>query len=164
MYVHELTYAECREVLRRSQVGRLACSLDKQPYVIPINFAFDGQFIYSFATHGQKVEWMRANPSVCFEVDEVNGRSEWTSIVIYGRYEELVDKPEFQEARMQAYASLSERAIWWEPDYIAQDHRDRPHSLVPIFFRIRIRKMTGHRANSDSKEKRLAGVSSNTLS
>jgi len=152
MYIDELSDAECREVLSRSHIGRLACSHNHQPYVIPTNFAFDGRFIYSFATLGQKVEWMRANPLVCFEVDEVASEYHWTSIVIYGRYEELADKPEFERDRIEAYASLSKRAVWWEPAYIAQGQRDEPRSLVPVFFRIHINKMTGHRATSDSQD------------
>jgi nitroimidazol reductase NimA-like FMN-containing flavoprotein (pyridoxamine 5'-phosphate oxidase superfamily) len=39
--------------------------------------------------------------------------------------------------------------MWWEPAYISQAHRDQPHSLTPIFYRIHIEKMTGHRATSD---------------
>lgn len=152
MFVHELTDAECREVLSHSQLGRLACSFHQQPYVVPINFAFDGCFIHFFTTQGQKVEWMRANPLVCFEVDEVRSQNQWTSVVIYGRYEELVDKPEFEEDRIRAHACLSKRALWWEPAYIAQYHRDQPHSLTPIFFRIHINKMTGHRASLDTRE------------
>jgi nitroimidazol reductase NimA-like FMN-containing flavoprotein (pyridoxamine 5'-phosphate oxidase superfamily) len=152
MFVHELTDAECLEVLSRSQVGRLACSFEQQPYIVPTNFAFDGRFIYAFTTLGQKVEWMRANPLVCFEVDEVRSRSRWTSIIIFGRYEELLDEPDFEKDRLQAYACLSEQTVWWEPAYIAQDHRVNQHSLRPIFFRIHINKMTGRRANSDTDE------------
>jgi nitroimidazol reductase NimA-like FMN-containing flavoprotein (pyridoxamine 5'-phosphate oxidase superfamily) len=149
MYVHELTDAECREVLSGSQVGRLACSNEQQPYIVPINFAFDGVFIYFFTTLGQKVDWMRANPRVCFEVEELSSRNKWTSIVIYGHYEELADKPAFEMERVQAYECLSKRIMWWEPAYIGQEHRDQQHSLIPIFFRIRINKMTGHRATAE---------------
>jgi hypothetical protein len=35
-----------------------------------------------------------------------------------------------------------------KPD-ISQEHRDQPNSLVPLFFRIKIETMTGHRANPD---------------
>ena len=31
----------------------------------------DNDYLYSFSTVGQKIEWMRANPNVCVETDEV---------------------------------------------------------------------------------------------
>jgi nitroimidazol reductase NimA-like FMN-containing flavoprotein (pyridoxamine 5'-phosphate oxidase superfamily) len=74
------------------------------------------------------------------------------SIVVFGRYEELPDNPEYEKERIQAHACLQQRAMWWEPAYISQEHRDQPHSLTPIFFRIHIEKMTGHRATFDRSE------------
>jgi uncharacterized protein len=67
MFIHEMSTDECHEVLSRVSVGRLACAVDDQPYVVPINFAFDGLYIYCFATEGKKIYWMRSNPKVCFE-------------------------------------------------------------------------------------------------
>jgi uncharacterized protein len=152
VFIHEMSTSECHETLERTNVGRLACAHDNQPYVLPINFAFDGCYFYGFTTLGQKVEWMRSNPLVCLEVDEVTDPNQWTSIVAFGRYEELPDEPEYERARKRAHAFLQKRAMWWEPAYISQEHRDKPHSLTPIFFRIRVDNMTGHRANSDDYE------------
>jgi nitroimidazol reductase NimA-like FMN-containing flavoprotein (pyridoxamine 5'-phosphate oxidase superfamily) len=151
MFIHEMSEAECRHVLQSANVGRLACARDNQPYVVPINFAFDGTYIYGFSTVGQKIEWMRSNPLVCFEMDQVISHNEWASIVIFGRYEELPDTPEYQCARVQSYRFLQSRAMWWEPAYISQVHRDEPHSLTPVFYRIHVEKMTGHRATSESE-------------
>jgi hypothetical protein len=46
--------------------------------------------------------------------------------------------------------------MWWEPAYISQEHRDNPHSLTPIFFRVKIETVTGHRANPDDQETKIA--------
>src|SRR5258705_2417503 len=120
MFIHEMTVDECRSALQKTNVGRLACASDGQPYVLPINFAFDGTYLYGFTTLGQKIEWMRLNPRVCFEVDELVNPSQWMSIVVFGRYDELPDKPEYEKARVQAHAFLQNQAIWWEPTYISQ--------------------------------------------
>lgn len=152
MFIHEMTDAECRQVLESATIGRIACARDNQPYVVPINFAFDGGYIYGFTTVGQKVEWMRSNPLVCFEVDQISHHNEWFSIVIFGRYEELPDTRKCQCARVHAHQLLQKRAMWWEPAYLSQEHRDQPHSLIPVFFRIQIEKMTGHRATLKSEE------------
>jgi len=156
MFIHEMSEAECRKALERASFGRLACAHDNQPYIVPIYFAFDGKhvygFIYGFATLGQKIEWMRSNPLVCLEIDQRTSHEQWMSIIVFGRYEELPDTPECRCARVQALELLQKRAMWWEPAYVSDAHRDTPHSFTPIFYRIHIDRMTGHRATPDLAE------------
>lgn len=156
MHIHELTEAECRSALERATLGRLGCAHDNQPYVVPIYFAYDGghcyNWIYGFAMLGKKVEWMRSNPLVCLEIDERTGHDEWQSVIVYGHYEELPDTPEHAAARSRAHSFLHQRAMWWEPAWVAADHRDKPQSFTPIFYRIHIDQVTGHRATPDEVE------------
>ena len=162
MYIHEMTQAECRCALEQATLGRLGCARDSQPYVVPIYFACDGEHLYScvygFATLGQKVEWMRSNPLVCLEIDERTSHDEWLSVIVYGHYQELTDTPEHALARSQAHSLLQRHAMWWEPAYIAAEHQDKPHSFAPIFYRIHIDRMTGHRATPDKVEISLTGA------
>lgn len=150
MFIHEMTADECRQALRKSTVGRLGCALNDQPYVVPIYFAFDGQHLYGFTTVGQKIEWMRANPKVCLEVDERTNSEEWMSIIVFGHYEELPDEPHLIAARAKAHQLLQQRVMWWEPAYMSKAHREGYHSLVPVFYRLHIVRMSGHRATPDS--------------
>ena len=152
MFIHEMSPGECREALERTQVGHLACARDNQPYVLPLNFTIDGHYLYlyGFTTLGQKVEWMRSNPLVCFEIDDVVNHSHWMSVIVFGRYEELPDDPAFAEERERAFSHLQKRVMWWEPAYASREHkekREQPYS--PVFFRIKIDKMTGHYAVPD---------------
>lgn len=156
MFVHEMSRAECLEVLGRAKIGRLGCAHDNQPYVVPMNFALDGDLLYGFTTLGNKVEWMRSNSSVCFEVEEVIDHNNWTSVIVFGRYEELPDRPAYERARQRAYEFLQKRAMWWEPAYVSPKHFNQPHSVTPVFFRIHIAKITGRRANSDETEAKAA--------
>ena len=149
MFIHEMTESECRQALQKATVGGLACARDNQPYVVPIYFAFDGHHIYAFATLGQKIEWMRTNPLVCLEIDERTAHDRWTSIVVFGRYEELPDLPKYEAARVKAHEQLQKHAMWWEPAFVGAAHRETPHSDTPIFYRIKIDRMTGHRATPD---------------
>ena len=154
MFIHEMTEFECCQALQQATVGRLACARDNQPYVVPMYFAFHRDHIYAFTTLGQKVEWMRTNPLVCVEVDERTAHDEWQSIVVFGHYEELPDLPEYEAARVKAHELLGKHAMWWEPAYVGAMHRALPHSDTPIFYRIKIDSMTGHRArpNQDPPE------------
>ena len=74
--IAELTAQECFGVLARTQLGRLACSKGMQPYVVPFHFAYQRKCLYSFSMPGQKIDWMRANPLVCVEADQMR-REHW---------------------------------------------------------------------------------------
>jgi len=152
MFIHEMTDDECRSALQKASVGRLASARDNQPYVVPTYFAFDGKHLYGFTTFGQKIEWMRANPHVCLEIDERISHNQWMSVIVFGRYEELPDEPQYEAVRMKAHELLRRRAMWWEPAYMSDAHREGSHSILPVFYRIQIDRMTGHRATPDTVE------------
>src|ERR1022692_3975080 len=71
MFIEEMTEAECLTTLARTRLGRLACAHKNKPYVVPIYFVYEKFYLYGFTTPGQKVEWMRSNPLVCVELDEI---------------------------------------------------------------------------------------------
>ena len=156
MFIHQMTESECRRALQRATVGRLACARDNQPYVVPIYFAFDREHVYAFTTLGQKIEWMRSNPRVCLEIDERTAHDQWQSIIVFGQYEELPDLPEYEAARAKAHELLRKHVMWWEPAYVGAAHREMPHSVAPIFYRIKIDRMTGHLAAPDLAESGVA--------
>jgi uncharacterized protein len=140
MHIQDISSEMCVELLKRTSIARLACVKDLQPYVVPISFVYSSQFIYGFSTVGQKVDWMRANPLVCLEVDEIVSRQNWKSVVIFGQYEELSDN----EGRVTSHDLLAKSANWWEPGFASTVVEGKTRSLKPIYFRISIDKMTGH--------------------
>lgn len=152
MLIHEMNYDECVSVLARLKFGRLACVRDNQPYVVPIYFAFHERHLYTFSKSGQKIEWMRGNPLVCVEVDEITSSYQWLSVVVLGRYEELPDTPEYKFDRNLAHDMLAERAMWWQPAYVASTHRSAADSLSPVYYRIRMDQVTGHRGMPNAIE------------
>ena len=161
MFIHEMSENECRTALKRASFGRLACAHDNQPYVIPTYFASEGHYLYGSSTLGQKIEWMRSNPRVCVEIDELTSHDEWMSVIVFGRYGELRDTLENRVARALALELLQRRPMWWEPAYVSASHREMPHSSIPISYRIHIDRITGHRATPDIVGARTAdaGVS-----
>lgn len=146
MLIHEMTEAQCRSLLERVDVGRLACSLDNQPYIVPIHFSYDGIHLYGITTLGQKVRWMRSNPRVCVEVEEHFGRSSWLSAVVFGKYQELPDTAMYQPARARALAVLENRTMWWEPACVSADGHE---SRSPVYYRIAIESITGRHGSPE---------------
>jgi len=155
MWIKELTKPECLEVLARAQLARLACARGMQPYIVPIYCAYQDHWLYSFSVLGQKIDWMRTNPLVCVEADQIR-REQWATVVVFGRYEELCDTPEFRSERTLAFNLLQQRAMWWEHGGEKIMPGGTP-AAVPVFYRIKIEQITGRcgaseRAVSDTTQ------------
>ena len=57
-------------VLHRHHVGRLACIVAGEPYLVPITYTYQDGVVYGHSMLGQKLDAMRSEPRVAFEVDE----------------------------------------------------------------------------------------------
>ena len=145
MLIHELTAAECEDILKRESLGHLACARDGQPYIVPIHFSFDlrARCMYAFSAVGQKIVWMRENPRVCVEVEDISDKNHWTTVLIFGRYEEIADSSEEAETRQRIWKQFQQRPEWWFPAAAKVSTAER-HAVV--VYRIRIDRMTGRRA------------------
>jgi uncharacterized protein len=146
MVIHELTPAESMELLGRAAHGRLGCARHDQPYVVPFFFYLDPteECLYSVSALGQKIDWMRSNPKVCVEVDQVLDQFNWTTVVAFGRYEEVGDSRQEQDERRRAYELFQQRSAWWLPG-LGKLASGEEHN-IPIVYRIRIDRVTGRRA------------------
>lgn len=125
-------------------MARLGCSLNDQPYIIPVGFAYEDDFIYVFATLGKKIEWMRTNPKVCVQVDESKGQSDWVSVIANGEYQELPE-PKFAAERAHARSLLQKRHHWWLNALAERRIQMRDQDIEPVFFRIQIQSLSGLR-------------------
>lgn len=85
---------EIENLLRTQLVGRIGCYDGNLPYVVPISYAYDGQYIYCHSYEGKKIDIMRKNPKICFQVDEMKDMANWKSVMGWGEFEELTDKEE----------------------------------------------------------------------
>lgn len=155
MLMSKMQDRESRDFLARLGLGRLGCAHDNQPYIVPIYFAYEPDHLYGFATFGQKIEWMRTNPLVCVQADEVFGNDNWTSVVVRGRYEELLDTSEYAQERKKAQSLLEKRSLWWQTGYVASTIRNQPQPPAPILFCIHIEEISGFRASPEGTPVRV---------
>ena len=152
MLITKMRSIECRELLQRLGFGRLACASNNRPYIVPIYFAFDSERLYCFSTLGQKIAWMRENPLVCVEADEIRGHDDWTSVVVIGHYVEIPNTAENRKSREYVRSLLQKRSLWWQSGYTISQIRRKPRPPVPVYYCILIEKLTGVRATPDSSE------------
>jgi nitroimidazol reductase NimA-like FMN-containing flavoprotein (pyridoxamine 5'-phosphate oxidase superfamily) len=62
---------ELRRILREARVCRVAVVDGDRPYLVPLTFALDGEdLVLHSARAGRKIDALRRNPAVCFEVEE----------------------------------------------------------------------------------------------
>ena len=61
---------EIDAVINDCDVIHLALALNNEPYVVPLNFGYDGRWIYFHtARQGRKIDFFEANPRVCFALE-----------------------------------------------------------------------------------------------
>jgi uncharacterized protein len=110
--------AAIEEMLRHAEAGRLGLSADNRPYVVPLNFVYWNDAIYFHcAAEGRKIDIIKENPRVCFEVDAFYGTvhsnrpaahaAHYSSVIVFGRaalVEDLQLKFDVLQALLDKYA------------------------------------------------------------
>ena len=141
-----LTKEQCQQVLRSGLIGRLGCSDRKRVYIVPITYVFDDKFIIAHSREGMKVQMMRKNPFVCFEVDSIENMTNWRSVVVQGTFQELDSAAE----RQTAFRTLEERLMPYllsetmKPQGLSSRNPDKlEKQKKPVVYRIEIEEMTG---------------------
>ena len=152
MRIVAISRQECSQLLKRVSIGRLACSLDDQPYIVPVAFSYEPGCIYIFSTLGKKIKWMRQNPKVCLQADEIGNPSNWLSVIVTGRYVEL-DRPHHTAEREHALEQLAHYSQWWRNPLAQRREQSSDLSIEPLFFRIDIESMSGLRAIPEAEER-----------
>ena len=154
MLIHDMTREASINLLARTRLGRLAYAHEGQPYITPMNFAYQDNYLYSFSTLGQKIAWMRANPKVCVEAEELASPQDWATVVVLGKYEELPDTPQYEGLRRRAWSLLQKRPVWWEPGYVETVLHKEARPMEFMYFRIHIDQISGHRGVPDTVSRR----------
>ncbi|CAN5399485.1 hypothetical protein BH20BAC1_BH20BAC1_13050 [soil metagenome] len=82
----ELNELQIDHLLLSQVVGRMACTNGKMPYIVPVTYVFDGKSIIGQTREGRKLEMLRKNPNVCFEIDSMTNMANWQSALVFGTF------------------------------------------------------------------------------
>src|SRR5882724_1925078 len=96
--VEDMAPAEMHALLQRQSFGHLGCARDGRPYVLPMNYAYDGKELFFFTTEGMKTQFIDLNPQICLQVEEIKDSSHWRSVMVIGRADRLTGPDERQRA------------------------------------------------------------------
>jgi nitroimidazol reductase NimA-like FMN-containing flavoprotein (pyridoxamine 5'-phosphate oxidase superfamily) len=135
--IERMSEEEARSLLRAGRLARLGCVADGYPYVVPVNYVFDGESVISHSLPGRKIDAMRVSPRVCLQVDEVRNQTRWKSVLAFGKFEEI-DKKDARERAMNLLLSLFPHLTPVE-SLIAVD----AGAPALVVYRIRVERITG---------------------
>ena len=149
----DLHSEEIELILHKQLLGRIGCHSDHTTYIVPISYAYDGEFIYALTKEGLKISMMRQNRHVCFEVEDIPDLANWKTVICWGEYEELPNKTErrlalelLNDRHLPLVTSSTTRlsASWpFRPDNI--------DNIEGVVFRIRLHKKTGKFEKQEDK-------------
>ncbi|HZJ61298.1 MAG TPA: pyridoxamine 5'-phosphate oxidase family protein [Chitinophagaceae bacterium] len=141
--------AEIEQLLQQQLVGRIGCYADGIIYVVPVSYAYDGNYIYCHTFEGMKINMMRKNPEVCFEVDNTKNLANWQSVIAWGSFEELPDGNNRNEAirilRERKLPILSSQTMQLGSQWPFVSEGDKIDGIV---FRVYLKEKTGRSERS----------------
>lgn len=108
--IRVLPPSEIEELLRSAIVGRIACCGhgavgDGRPYLVPLAYGYDGDAVYAHSGPGRKLDLMRAEPRVTFEVDDAEAPERWRSVIAEATFEEIEDSGQRDRALAVIYGA-----------------------------------------------------------
>ena len=121
-------------LLAKQAVGRIGYHDEKKSYITPVTYAYDGKQIYGQTNEGLKLDIMRKNPYVCFEVDSMMNMANWESVIAWGYFEELEDNS-ILDLMTSATVHLHEHESTLEID--------DSNRIKHVMYRILINEKTG---------------------
>jgi hypothetical protein len=141
----ELNPDQIEKLLYGQVIGRIGCSANGITYVVPVTYAYDGKHIYAHSKDGMKIQMMRMNPMVCFEVDQMEDMANWQSVIVWGRFEEL--KNSEQKFGLHKLTSRLQPLVISEtsmPSHeIPESHQNDAGPYKTVVFRIEVKEKTG---------------------
>lgn len=146
---------EMERILRQETIGYLGLSNDGDAYIVPLNYGYvEGRILFHCSLTGKKLDYIRANPNVCFSVGRQSGaiqrhaegnpcHVDSESVLCYGRARIIEDLEERQ-------AVLNEFNYCFRPEASAIT-LEAAQGCAAV--EIRIAEMTGRRERQENKER-----------
>lgn len=136
---------EIEDLIHREFIGRIGCHAENVTYIVPISYAYDGEYIYGHTYEGMKLNMMRKNPEICFEVDDMNNMANWQSVIAWGTFEELKNGPGRNHAidvlMGRVLPLIHSETMQLSPQWPFREND--PSAVDGIIFRVRLTNKTG---------------------
>jgi nitroimidazol reductase NimA-like FMN-containing flavoprotein (pyridoxamine 5'-phosphate oxidase superfamily) len=141
----ELDEIQINNLLTSQVVGRIACTDGGMPYIVPVTYVFDGQYIFGQTRKGKKLNILRKHPEVCFEVDSMTDLTNWQSVLVSGKFEELSgDEADYKRDYLftRVMPIMTSSCVHCHQHKVTSEIEDHDR-CKPVMFRINIREKSG---------------------
>ena len=133
-------------VIRKAQVCRIALVDGDTPYLVPMNFGFDGSSLYFHAAkQGLKLDILRKNPKICVEFEQdvtlVQGKKpcsygfHYLTVICHGQAEFL---DVLEEKRWALHHIITQ----YDPDWQRYNFNEGEVASI-VLFKVRIEAIVG---------------------
>lgn len=136
-------------IIKKALICRIGLSDDEKPYIVPLSFGYKDKMLYFHsAAKGKKIDIMRKNPRVCFEIDinskiiKAEDACKWSM-----RYQSVIG---YGKAVLLQNADEKRKAL----KIIMSQYSDRPHHFIEkkvqkaAVIKVAIEDMTGRQSGS----------------
>lgn len=149
-----LSDKESWELLDENIFGRIGCHAFGKTYVVPISYAHKDKKLYCHTYEGLKLQMMRNNPSVCFQVDQLDDMANWKSVIIQGIFKELEGEEKKNGLKTlldRKVPALVSETVKLSPDWPFTT--DEGLSQIPgVVFAIEVQEITGRYEKAEPVE------------
>jgi uncharacterized protein len=134
------------DLICKTQVCRIALVDGDKPYLAPMNFGFDGTYLYFHAARqGQKIDILRKNPRICIEFEQnvalVPGKKpcdygfHYMTVICHGQ-------AEFLDVLEEKRWALHQIIRQYEPDWQRYNLNEGEVAAI-VLFKVRIDEIIG---------------------
>ena len=144
--LRELNDTQIEDLLKSQLIGRIGCHSADLVYVVPVNYIYEPPNIYGHSAKGMKIDLMRNNPEVCFEIDDINDITNWQSVIVWGKFEEITDMEEAQKVIQKLINRITPFIL---DDSVPPSHgfvdaeNDIGDTIELIVYKINVTRKTG---------------------
>ncbi|MEZ4526828.1 MAG: pyridoxamine 5'-phosphate oxidase family protein [Desulfobacterales bacterium] len=135
-------------IIENAAVCRLGIFGEEYPYIVPLCFGYEDNALYFHsANKGKKIDLLKKNPKVCFEMDMDHEVKILSKTCAWGmRYQSVVGfgECEFLESDEEKRHGLDVIVRHYSPD-VSSDYTDTALNHTAV-FRVHIRSMSGKRS------------------
>lgn len=105
--------AEYDKLISKQYLCRVAFRGGKYPYIAPLLYIFDGNYMYFLSTnYGKKISFFREYPYVLVEIEEYDKDfSDFSFMVLSGKLVHIADEEEDEQIRKDFVKMIKERNL-----------------------------------------------------
>lgn len=146
MYIN-LEEKDSLSLLKNDYLGHLSYIYQNRPFLVPITYFYDAEknVIICYSAEGHKMNAMRKNNEVAFNIVDVDGLTKWKSVMVHGKFEQLFgsDAKSYLHTFSLGIKELIVRKELKELSFISEFSSKAINENLPMIFVIKVEEVTG---------------------